>query len=199
MSSPFLTTCQPWKLGFELENCITRPLSLSLCFRIVRAKCSAKNGERRRSGRRRGAGGKLCETVRRFPPRRRTLKNSGLLCEKERISPSQINFVHRLFTATLDIPAKSSQFASRSRNRTNSCSTTFLPTLGFNCCSLKKNKATLNFLQSARANFSPNLAPPLKQVLLREPLASLIFRVARSFTPLPNDLSFVARSPSSFG
>lgn len=84
MSSPFLTTCQPWKLGFELENCITRPLSLSLCFRIVRAKCSAKNGERRRSGRRRGAGGKLCETVRRFPPRRRTLKNSGLLCEKER-------------------------------------------------------------------------------------------------------------------
>lgn len=99
MSSPFLTTCQPWKLGFELENCITRPLSLSLCFRIARAKCSAKSEEKRRSGRRRGAGGKLCETVRRFPPRRRTLKNSGLLCEKERISPSQINFVHRLFTS----------------------------------------------------------------------------------------------------
>lgn len=160
MSSPFLTTCQPWKLGFELENCITRPLFLSLCFRIVRAKCSAKNGEKRRSGRRRGAGGKLCETVRRFPPRRRTLKNSGLLCEKERISPSQINFVHRLFTATLDIPAKSSQFASRSRNRTNSCSTTFLPTLGFNCCSLKTKKRLSTFSNRREQTFRLISPPP---------------------------------------
>lgn len=68
---------------------------------------------------------------------------------------------------------------------------------GFNCCSRAKT-ATFNFFQSARGNFSspnlfpPKLAPPVSKSAPKS-LVSL-FRVARSFTPLPNDLSFVARS-----
>lgn len=148
MSSPFLITCQPWELGFELES---RNLP---SFSFVSASSAQSVAEKKEEeGKGRGAGGKPRETVRRwreFPPRRRTFKNSGLLCEKKRISSPhpQINFTESSIVYLPGPP--SSRFsifrrkvwnlqADRETGQIVARGPSFqLSRTGFNCCSRAK-------------------------------------------------------------